>query len=68
MNENVIENKFDSIIDTQIEKLPKEVMFCKKCVISNQRPRIEFDDEGVCNACRFSEYKNKIDWSDRENN
>ena len=49
-------------------KLPLDVKFCKKCTISNQRPRITFDDEGVCSACRYSEYKNnEIDWEDREN-
>ena len=46
--------------------LPKKVIFCKKCVISNQRPRIEFDKEGICNACRYFEYKKKIDWKLRE--
>ncbi len=47
--------------------LPDEVTFCKKCVISNQRPRIVFDDEGICSACRFSEYKNNvIDWDVRK--
>ncbi len=47
--------------------LPLEVKFCKKCTISNQRPRITFDEEGVCSACRYSEYKqNKIDWQARE--
>lgn len=47
--------------------LPKEVIFCKKCVISNQRPRIKFDKEGVCNACRYAEQKNNvIDWGKRE--
>ena len=50
--------------------LPKEVRFCKKCVIPNTRPSssneykhtrdmkhefIEFDTEGVCSACRFNE-------------
>tara|TARA_A200000113_G_scaffold47289_1_gene38699 strand:- start:1405 stop:2583 length:1179 start_codon:yes stop_codon:yes gene_type:complete len=51
-----------------IYNLPSEIKFCKKCVISNQRPRIVFDAEGVCSACRFSEYKNNgIDWPDREN-
>ena len=37
--------------------LPEKVIFCKRCVISNQRPRIEFDEEGVCNACRYFDYK-----------
>ena len=58
--------------------LPSKVMFCKKCVISNQRPNstvehlniqgakkntINFDDEGVCDACRFAEKKKSaINW------
>lgn len=47
--------------------LPKSIRYCKKCVISNQRPRIVFDDEGVCNACRYAERKQaKIDWRERE--
>jgi len=47
--------------------LPQEVRFCKKCVISNQRPRIVFDEEGVCSACRFAEEKRRaIDWGARE--
>ncbi|MEI6079332.1 MAG: N-acetyl sugar amidotransferase [bacterium] len=48
-------------------KLPKEVKFCKKCTISNQRPRITFDEHGVCSACNFAEFKKKnIDWNERE--
>lgn len=62
--------------------LPREVKFCKRCVISNQRPNsaveykhtkdskkatIHFDEEGVCDACRVAEEKHqKIDWSERE--
>lgn len=42
------------------------VCFCKKCVISNMRPRITFNDEGVCSACRFVEQKAKTDWGERE--
>ena len=52
-----------------IEKynLPAEVKFCKKCVISNQRPRITFDANGVCSACNFAEMKrNQFDWDERE--
>jgi len=54
------------ILDRQLPHLPREIKFCKRCVISNQRPRIHFDEEGICGACRFSERKNKIDWSERE--
>ena len=47
--------------------LPKEVFHCKKCVISNQRPRITFDKNGICSACKFAETKHKIiDWDSRE--
>ena len=47
--------------------LPSEVKFCKKCVMSNQRPRISFDKEGVCNACRYWERKDSsINWKERE--
>ena len=47
--------------------LPSEVKFCKKCTISNQRPRITFDEKGVCSACNFAEYKKtKFNWDKRE--
>jgi len=47
--------------------LPSEVKFCKKCTISNQRPRIKFDEYGVCSACNFAEFKRSdIDWESRE--
>lgn len=61
--------------------LPSEVLFCKRCVISNQRPNsaveyshtkeskkktIAFDEDGVCDACRFAEKKQGvIDWDER---
>jgi len=61
--------------------LPKEVVFCKKCVISNQRPSsvhehtakkedskntINFDENGVCGACNFAKHKKDIDWNQRK--
>lgn len=47
--------------------LPSRVAYCRKCTISNQRPRITFNEEGVCSACQFAEYKRtQIDWSERE--
>jgi len=61
--------------------LPQNVLFCKKCVISNQRPNstIEFKNklgirketigflDGVCDACRYQETKAiAIDWKVRE--
>jgi N-acetyl sugar amidotransferase len=61
--------------------LPQEIIFCKKCVMSNQRPvsvpefrhtldqkkpTLAFDKEGVCDACRYAEAKEGIDWEKRE--
>ena len=62
--------------------LPSEVKFCQRCVISNQRPSsrsefkhdkdsktvaIHFDEEGICDACRYHEKKAQtIDFAQRE--
>ena len=45
---------------------PTDVRYCTRCVISNQRPRIRFDSDGVCSACQFAERKARIDWTVRE--
>ena len=45
---------------------PSKVFFCKKCVVSNQRPRIKFNQDGICNACINADNKYKINWSERE--
>lgn len=42
------------------------VRFCTRCVMSNQRPRIAFNDEGVCFACLYADHKRSgIDWQAR---
>jgi N-acetyl sugar amidotransferase len=61
--------------------LPQEVKFCTKCVMSNQRPAstvefkhtadskkvtMQFDKNGVCDACRTAEIKDGINWGMRE--
>ena len=52
--------------EKQIVGLPKIVEWCKKCTISNQRPRLHFDKDGICSACNNVDYKNSIDWDKRE--
>ena len=42
------------------------IRFCTRCTISDMRPRITFDEEGVCSACRYAEIKAKTDWAARE--
>ncbi len=62
--------------------LPHEVIYCNRCVMSNQRPAsipefkhtpdrrdaqyLHIDEEGVCDACRHAEEKERIDWEARE--
>ena len=61
--------------------LPNQVKFCKKCVISNQRPSstiefkseigekkqvINFNEDQICSACLYQIEKSEIDWSIRE--
>lgn len=38
---------------------------CVRCIMPSSRPRIVFDEEGVCNACRNAERKHEIDWDGR---
>jgi N-acetyl sugar amidotransferase len=67
---------------TALYGLPTKVLFCQKCVISNQRPSsvvefehqkknikptINFDESCICDACKFNEAKQmEIDWLKRE--
>lgn len=61
--------------------LPGDVVFCRRCVMSNQRPSsypefrhqkdrkaptLHIDADGICDACRFAERKESIDWGARE--
>ena len=43
-------------LERQILDLPKEVKFCVNCCMSNQRPRITFDKDGVCGGCKNNEF------------
>lgn len=43
-----------------------ELKYCKKCVMPSTRPRIVFDKDGVCSACRFQKRKKTIDWNARK--
>ena len=59
---------------------PQNIVFCKRCVISNQRPNssvemknkgekkqtIAFNQNGICSACLYHEKKKIINWQERE--
>jgi len=75
-----VEHEVEGLLEVKYG-LPTDVRFCKRCVISNQRPSsavefkhtkdsrkstIHFDDEGICDACRYAEQKHQIvDWEER---
>jgi N-acetyl sugar amidotransferase len=61
--------------------LPAEVRHCSRCVMSNQRPSsypefrhtrnritptLRIDESGVCDACKYADRKEDIDWKKRE--
>jgi N-acetyl sugar amidotransferase len=61
--------------------LPQEVKFCRRCVMSNQRPSsypefrhtedrkvgsLHIQEDGICDACHAYENKEHIDWQERE--
>lgn len=45
----------------------REIRYCNKCLTPDSRPRIHFNQEGVCNACQNAETKYAgIDWEERK--
>lgn len=61
--------------------LPEEIVFCKSCTYSNQKPNsdkeykhtraskkptLALGDEGICSACRIAKRKKNVDWAERD--
>ena len=61
--------------------LPKNVVYCSQCLMSNQRPftinetthtvdskknTLKINDNGICDACNYAKSKQNINWNDRE--
>lgn len=46
-------------------KNKSKLSYCTKCLMPNTRPRIQFDANGVCNACLWAEEKKNLNWSSR---
>lgn len=42
------------------------LQYCTRCCVPETQEGVDFDDMGVCTACRSSEEKMHIDWVDRE--
>lgn len=81
INIDYSEYESDNVTETKYG-LPKDIIFCKECVISNQRPNscqeflhkkdskketIHFGEDGVCDGCRANWDKQyHINWTERE--
>ena len=67
-------------MNTVFYGLPKDIQYCKKCLVNNQKPTMRSEhsikkgdknrtvifENGICEACRVNELKKKIDWKERE--
>lgn len=64
-------NKRDVAMMSGVMSSPGQAMkgnvitYCSRCLMPSSRPRIQFDEEGVCNACRYADWKRRIDWDVR---
>jgi N-acetyl sugar amidotransferase len=41
------------------------IRYCKNCLYPDTKPQLKFDEGGICDACRWSRMKEKIDWDQR---
>lgn len=49
-----------------MSELLDNLRWCSQCLAMSTRPRISFDDQGLCNACVWAKKKQSLDWVDRE--
>lgn len=49
-----------------MSELLTNLRWCSRCLAMSTRPRISFDDRGLCNACVWAEKKEQLDWDERE--
>jgi len=43
----------------------KKMKYCKICLFPDTKPDLGFDENGVCDACKSADEKEKIDWDAR---
>jgi len=40
--------------------------YCSRCLYPDTKPELQFDENGVCSACNYTELKEKTDWITKE--
>ena len=81
MNKSVKKEFTSDNPKTVLYNLPKNVTYCKSCLMSNQRPdtiaehynkkdqnkqTIQFSEDNICYACKWAKKKDQVDWEKRE--
>ena len=41
------------------------IKYCRNCVYPETKPDLTFDEDGICDACRFANVKDTTDWESR---
>ena len=41
------------------------IKYCKNCVYPETKPDLSLDENGICDACRYTDVKDTIDWNAR---
>ena len=39
---------------------------CKSCLFPSTKPDLDFNDDGICGACKYTKYYKNIDWEKRK--
>jgi N-acetyl sugar amidotransferase len=42
------------------------IRYCTRCVMPDTKPDLQFDQDGVCSACRYYERRGVVDWDQRK--
>lgn len=45
--------------------MPDTICYCTRCLYPDTKPDLQFDDEGVCSACRAYQNRAEVDWDKR---
>jgi N-acetyl sugar amidotransferase len=64
INEMMYDPRFNTGKET-VEFEHKELRYCRSCLLPSTKPGVEFDEYGVCSACRSIARKKEIDWDSR---
>lgn len=42
------------------------IKYCKKCLLPDTKPHLQFNEEGLCNACTNFMNRNEVNWEERK--